>query len=562
MSNETLISPQAEELFFASKNSQTAKLITYTWIGLCVGIVPLIFVSRVDASALIIIFTLMMGIGLVVHLTVRKQLKYGQPLVTLTDEAFHSPNLNGKVKSLFWKDIEALSLENVQGVRMLRIHLKQPTDGVVNSSLFKRNYAKMLGIGLSPFSMEDQEKLLHAVNLRHEQTFDDLTQRTASVSDQLKEEREFQEKLEALQPIAWMVYSIIAINVLVWLFTLTKGADFMSTPADKLLLWGGNAASEVQKGEWWRLLSAMFLHSGFMHLGMNMLGLYSAGVMVERIYGQRLFLIIYITSGLMGSALSLHYSAQQAVSVGASGAVFGVAGALLAAVFQHRHSLPKVFSKQIMNGLAFFVIYSLLQGFSKEGIDNAAHVGGLLGGCLAALILPKRFDIDSFKNGLLKNSVATVMILSVCTVSLAVMAPKAMIDQRQIFTSNQILTNAFDLYVNELKKLKQEQAELETGKLSERDADERSRTEHAPVFRKIADDLSQVVLRPTDPRQQFIKDIKLTSELFYEMLVMDSVLNTATQKYEPINPKRMNAINEELIVVNARVAKFVADNKK
>jgi len=562
MSNETLISPKAEELFFASKNSQTAKSRRYLWIGLFVGMIPLTYLSRSFPMALVFTFILLLGMTLIFDWILRRQLRYGCPLVTLTEEAFHSPVLNGRVKSLLWKDIEVLTLESVQGVHMLGIHLKKPTFGVVKSSLFKRNNAKVLGISLSPFSSEDQEKLLHEVNLRHEQTFDGLSQRTASISDQLKVEREFQEKLEAMQPIAWVTYSIIAINVLIWLFTLTKGANFISTPGDKLLLWGGNAASEVQKGEWWRLLSAMFLHSGFMHLGMNMLGLYSAGVMVERIYGQRLFLIIYITSGLMGSALSLHYSAQQAVSVGASGAVFGVAGALLAAVFQYRDSLPKVFSKQIMNGLAFFVIYSLVQGFSKGGIDNAAHVGGLLGGCLAAFILPKRFDMISFTKSFIRNSVATVMILSICTVSLATMAPKATIDQGQIFTSNQILTDAFNSFLDEMKKIKQEQAALAAGKLSERDADERSRTEHAPVFRKIADDLSQVVLRPDDPRQQFIKDFKLTTELLYEMLAMESVLNASTQKYEPVNAQRANDINDELVIINARVAKFMAEHKK
>lgn len=111
-----------------------------------------------------------------------------------------------------------------------------------------------------------------------------------------------------------------------------------------------------------------------MHVAMNMLGLYSAGIWVERIYGKRLFTLVYLASGLMGSVLSLYFSAQNAVSVGASGTVFGVTGAFLVAVAQNRSRLPKLFSQQTLSGMGLFIVYSLLQGFGTQGIDNAAHI--------------------------------------------------------------------------------------------------------------------------------------------------------------------------------------------
>ncbi len=142
---------------------------------------------------------------------------------------------------------------------------------------------------------------------------------------------------------------------------------------------------------------------------MNMVGLVSAGVTVERIYGRPQFALIYFGAGLAGSALRLHFSAQQAVSVGASGAVFGITGAFLVGVFQHRDKLPKTFSKQTLSGLSFFILYALAQGFAKQGIDNAAHIGGLLGGCLLAFILPERFDPIHFAATVRRSALSTRM---------------------------------------------------------------------------------------------------------------------------------------------------------
>lgn len=141
----------------------------------------------------------------------------------------------------------------------------------------------------------------------------------------------FANRRRALARQPWVSYALVLLNVAVWLITLASGAALMQAPADKMLVWGGNAASEVQRGQWWRLLTAVFLHSGLMHLAANMVALLCAGPTVERVYGSHRFLLLYLGAGLAGSALSMHFSAQHATAVGASGAVFGVAGALLVA---------------------------------------------------------------------------------------------------------------------------------------------------------------------------------------------------------------------------------------
>lgn len=538
------------ETFFASQNSSLAKGRKYLWIGFIIGLVPIVYVQK-EISGFVFY-----GIGfffiftLLVDFSLRKQLKLGQPLVTLTDDAIEALNLQGSMKRLIWSDIEKISLDVVQGTRLLSFQLKS-SSGIANKKSFWTGAnASKPTLTLSPFSPEDQEQLLDAINQRHAESMGQNSLVQNTISSELKEEREFHKRMEELQPNTWATYSLVAINVLIWFLLLTKGAGFASTPAEKLFMWGGNAASEVQKGEWWRLLSATFLHSGLMHVFMNMIGLYTAGIIVERIYGSRLFLIIYLGSGLMGSALSLHFSAQQSVSVGASGAVFGVTGALLVAVFQHRDKLPRTFSKQTINGIGFFILYSLMQGLSRHGIDNAAHIGGLLGGCIAALILPKHFDIVHFKKTYLTRAVAAIGVLTMATVSLAAIAPIAKVDQRQIIVSKEIITKAFKSFDAGIKSLQQEQQDIKSGKISDLEADIRSREIHAPIFRDVANMLNRVTFLPSDPRQPFVKNVKRASELLAESLAMESVFNDTTRKYEPVNPTRANQIAVELAKVN------------
>ncbi len=370
--------------------------------------------------------------------------------------------------------------------------------------------------------------------------------------NELTAEREFQERLTALAPRTWATWVLVGINLLIWALSLTIGGQLASTPADTLLLWGGNAASEVQKGEWWRLLTAMFMHSGLMHVAMNMCGLYIAGTMVERIYGVRLYLIVYFGAGLLGSAFSLHFSAQQAVSVGASGAVFGVTGALLVAVLQHRDKLPQIFSKQVIGGIGLFIAYSLLQGFARVGTDNAAHIGGLIGGALAAFILPERFDAVAFRKVMLRHAVVTLGVMIVATVSVAAMAPPAALDQAKAAASDQQLGQLFKEFERAMKALQDESEEVEAGRLSDEEADQRSRSVHAPLMRSLQDRFSQVVLRPGDQREPLVRDVQRATQLMTEALAMDSVRNESTGKMDPIDPQRAAQIEAELLKIIKR----------
>jgi rhomboid protease GluP len=541
--------------FYSSGQSQTGKAQKWLWLSALIALLASLAMQKnIPGFPTFTIVTFVIVFG-GIWLYQRSLLKPGQALVSLNHEYIESLLFRGNTKRYLWTEIAAVSFKAQSNMRFLEFKLTDKEGRPDKRNFWNGvNYARPF-IQLAAFDELTQEKMLEAIKRCIEKQAPVDGQAIGELVNEIAIEREFQERLRAMAPVPWVTYSLIAMNGLIWLLTLSMGAGFVIAGADKLLVWGGNAASEVQRGEWWRLVSATFLHSGFMHVTMNMVGLAAAGVTVERIYGHRLFTLIYFGSGLSGSALSLHFGAQNAVSVGASGAVFGVTGALLVAVFQNRDKLPKTFSKQTISGLSIFILYALMQGFAKQGIDNAAHVGGLLGGCLCAFILPERFDIASFKNSFVKRAAMALVIVGTATVGLAAMAPRATIDQARIFSSNEILIQSFKQFEEGMKALQQDQSNIMAGKLSEKDADDRGRRVHAPVFRHVADGLSKIVLRPGDPREQVSKDIQRMSELLYEGLAMESVFNEETKKFDPIDPLRATKIEEELIKVTERTTK-------
>lgn len=141
--------------------------------------------------------------------------------------------------------------------------------------------------------------------------------------------------------------------------------------------------------EYYRLFTSLFLHFGIDHLLNNMILLGALGWQLEAETGKIKFLIIYFTAGLGGNLLSLWlniHSAQPAVSAGASGAIFGLMGALLCVVIKNRGRVGQLTKR----GMLVMVGLSLYFGFASSGIDNAAHIGGLVCGFLAAAVLYRR----------------------------------------------------------------------------------------------------------------------------------------------------------------------------
>lgn len=188
---------------------------------------------------------------------------------------------------------------------------------------------------------------------------------------------------------------LMAVNVLVFAAMLLSGAGLWHSQNGVQLAWGANFGPATQDGEWWRLASAMFLHFGLLHLALNMWALWDGGQWVERMYGHFRFAAIYFVAGLAGNLLSLVIHQGHAVSGGASGAIFGLYGALLSYLWLERSQIQRGEFRWLFWAAVGFSVVSIAFGFMVPGIDNAAHIGGLIGGLLmGVLIKPEAGAVD------------------------------------------------------------------------------------------------------------------------------------------------------------------------
>lgn len=176
---------------------------------------------------------------------------------------------------------------------------------------------------------------------------------------------------------------ILDLNILMFLIMVFSGVSPMHPKATDLLKWGAVRDTEVYNGEWWRLLTSMFLHGGIMHLLLNIYGFIIAAMYIEPVFNKINYLLLYIGSGLCASFASIYWN-DHIVSVGASGAIFGLYGAILGLLLTK--VFPKIERKMILNFLGPYILISLIFGLIG-GIDNAAHIGGLLGGTVIGLSL-------------------------------------------------------------------------------------------------------------------------------------------------------------------------------
>jgi rhomboid protease GluP len=198
----------------------------------------------------------------------------------------------------------------------------------------------------------------------------------------------FHALLREITPRVRVAPTIVAINVAVFAAMVVTGVSFISPTADAALAWGANYGPRTLGGQPWRLVTNVFVHFGIIHLALNMLALWNAGALLERMFGPLAFTALYLAAGLTGSAASLAVH-PQVVSAGASGAVFGVYGALAAFLLRQRGVIPMSVLTRLRGVALSFIAYNILFGFTNKAIDNAAHVGGLLGGAAAGALLAR-----------------------------------------------------------------------------------------------------------------------------------------------------------------------------
>ncbi len=196
-----------------------------------------------------------------------------------------------------------------------------------------------------------------------------------------KENEKFNDVFSPKRIIFTNIISLICI--LMYVIVGIYGYNFFNFDANVLAKFGANNILLIKNGEMWRLLTCAFLHVGLIHLVVNMYSLRVIGPSVEGLIGKGKFVFIYLISAISASLMSLVFVDSNIVSVGASGAIFGLMGALLYFGYHYRLYLNDAIKTQIIP----VILFNLIIGFMMPGIDNGAHIGGLIGGYLATMAI-------------------------------------------------------------------------------------------------------------------------------------------------------------------------------
>jgi len=236
------------------------------------------------------------------------------------------------------------------------------------------------------------------------------TEKVSEEEEETVEKRKsFLEILEALIPTNdyFITPIIIYLNVLIYVIMVLRDVHPVQPTVESLIVWGGNVKGLTLMGQQWRLLSNIFLHGGILHLLFNMYALLYIGKEIETQFGKNRYLFTYVVTGIFASIASVSVN-DNIVSVGASGAIFGMYGLLTVQLFTKNIIIPDESRKSFITSVVSFIAYNLLYGFSQEGIDNAAHFGGLIAG----LALGGIYSLSSYKSRLSKGiSIATSVVL-------------------------------------------------------------------------------------------------------------------------------------------------------
>jgi rhomboid protease GluP len=184
---------------------------------------------------------------------------------------------------------------------------------------------------------------------------------------------------------------IIALNVIVYVYMVLKGVPAVSPNGFQVLRWGADFAPLTLGGQFWRLLASNYLHFGIMHIAANMWCLWGLGKLTEAFYRPGDYVLLYTFTGLCSSLLTVIWK-PSGISAGASGAIFGITGVMLATLQWGKLPIAKQAKEQILKGVFQFAALNLFFGAIQPHVDNAGHIGGLLSGIIVGIVFGGRLD--------------------------------------------------------------------------------------------------------------------------------------------------------------------------
>lgn len=242
---------------------------------------------------------------------------------------------------------------------------------------------------------------------RWQKALEDLRVYTQTVAEEeRKEDEELDRVMNLTNGSRYVTLCLLGINILYFIVMAIAGVGIFEPSSEGLIQWGANYPPYTLGGEWWRLATSMFMHIGVIHLLFNMYALYLIGAAyLEPMLGVKTFTTAYLCTGIAASLTSIWWhDTDNMVGAGASGAIFGMYGVFLALL--STNLIPAKARKEMLKGIGIFVGYNLLYGL-KDGVDNAAHIGGLASGLVVGY-----FIFLSIKKPALKTGVLVLMLVA------------------------------------------------------------------------------------------------------------------------------------------------------
>lgn len=336
------------------------------------------------------------------------QVEQDKTLHLIKNEGWHYRYLRLHLVDYFWKaeldrDLQGME-QTVERFRRqvrardmtgLNIYIfVQPPEEEIASTIANKGHVSLSKKGelystvfdFSLAELKGSEEGFHKLALSKEILFESLQEpvREESATEYMREIEQYQQKQQEKERSVFfrgkqrLTYLILAVNIVLFSLMELMGG---STNSFTLIDFGAKMNPLIAAGEWWRFITPMFLHIGITHMFFNTIAVYFVGGTVEKIYGSIRFLVIYFLSGIAGVVASFIFS--ESISAGASGAIFGCLGALLHFGLRHRD----LFFRTIGNDILVILGINLAIGFVFPGIDNYAHLGGLLSGFLVAMVV-------------------------------------------------------------------------------------------------------------------------------------------------------------------------------
>ena len=286
---------------------------------------------------------------------------------------------------------------------------------------------------------------------------------------------------------------LIALNVGIFGLMLAWGLHPMQPAMDDLIRWGANYGPKTTQGEWWRMFTCMFLHIGLLHLLFNMVALWNVGSFMEQLLGSTGFLVLYVVAGLLGSVASVAWN-PFVISAGASGAIFGLIGGLLAFLVRHRDAQQHAFLAALRTNTLAFLGFNLIYGFIQPGIDMAAHLGGLAGGFVCGLALTSSFTLTNRARRHVRGAVVGLVGLGLVG-GMTTLLPRAEDVEARLQQFASLDTTTLETFNRAITQLQQ-------GKITEAEAARILEQEVLPPWRTQREGLQRLAARSRLPTRQ------------------------------------------------------------